>query len=87
MAKADKDTKRKGKGEPAKSAGKSRAKAGQAPGKPSGKSSGSKSPVALRELLRIPAGKPVDLASLRRTGDARGPLRQGRGRGGDRPYG
>ena len=64
MAKADKDTKRKGKGEPAKSAGKSRAKAGQAPGKPSGKSSGSKSPVALRELLRIPAGKPVDLASF-----------------------
>jgi hypothetical protein len=65
VAKADKDTKRKGKGKgkPAKSPGKSRAEAGQAPGKPSGKSSGSKSPVALRELLRIPPGKPVELAS------------------------
>lgn len=86
MAKADKDTKRKGKGKPAKGAGKSRARAGQAPGT-SGKSSGAKAPAALRELLRIPAGKPVDLASYDARATPAGPTGKAAACGGDRPYG
>ena len=62
MAKADKGTKRKGKG-----AGKAGTKAGKKAGRTAEpkarKAPGGKPPAPLRELLRIPSGKPVDLAS------------------------
>ncbi|MFD3562715.1 PPK2 family polyphosphate kinase [Streptomyces sp. NPDC058686] len=69
MAKADKDTKRngKGEGEAAKGAGKSR---GRAAGRP----------VALRDLLRIPAGKPVSLASYDARATPAGPSGKAAGR-------